>query len=324
MTTITPKTILVVDDTDFSRKATRSLIESLGYHCIETSTGTDALEIARQKLPDLILLDILMPGIDGFETAKRYRENISVSTPIVMYTALDDVDTRVRSIQSGANDVLTKPTKRKLIEVRIRTLLDQFVRFERLSSTQNVAFALIKAMETKSKYTCGHSRRVGLWSAKIAEEFGLGEDRTAIIKIAGMLHDVGKIGVPDQILEKPSKLTDDEMTIMRTHPSLGELILKSGDADPIVLQVAHSHHERMDGKGYPDGIPAGELPLEVRIVQVADVFDAITSRRPYQGATPPERAVELLHQAAGDGRLDGEVVQMLVNVVRAGKESHTH
>lgn len=319
MTTITPKTILVVDDSGISRGATRTLVESLGYHCIEAATGADALDLALKKPPDLVLLDVLMPGIDGFETAKRFRENISARTPIVMLTALDDVDTRVHSIQAGANDVLTKPSERKLLKVRIETLLDQIVRFERLSSTQNVALSLIKAMETKSKYTCGHSRRVGLWSAKIAEGFKFGGDRAAIIEIAGMLHDVGKIGVPDLILEKPSKLIDDERVIMRTHPYLGELILKSGATDPIVAQVAFCHHERMDGKGYPNGIPAGELPLEVRIVQVADVFDAITSRRPYQAATPPARAVELLQQGAGDGQLDDGVVQMLINLVRAGK-----
>jgi putative two-component system response regulator len=313
------KTILVVDDADESRRSSQALVESLGYRCVTADGGDTAIELGRQFDPHLVLLDVRMPGMDGYETARAYREKISQETPIVMLTALNGVETRVRSIQAGANDVLTKPTERALLEVRIQSLIHQIDRVKAASASHTVALSLIKAMETKSKHTSGHARRTGLWSGKLAEEFGFGPERIAIIEVAGMLHDVGKIGIPDLILDKPATLTDDENLVMRNHPVLGEIILKSGPADPIVVQSARNHHERMDGRGYPDGRPAIELPLEVRIVQVADVFDAMTSRRPYQSAAPPEKAIDLLRQGADEGQLDGGVVEKLVNLVREGR-----
>ncbi|MBI3818006.1 MAG: response regulator [Planctomycetes bacterium] len=317
MIAIQKKSILLIDDGDECRGLTRELLSGLGYRCMEAEDGEKGLALATKDLPDLVLLDVRMPRMDGFETARLYRETISSRTPIVMLTALDDIDTRVRSIQAGANDVLTKPTERNLLRVRIETLLEQEVLYDKFAATQQVALALTKAMEAKSRFTSGHSQRTGLWAQKIGLELGLGEDRASILRIAGCLHDIGKIGVPDSLLEKPARLTDDEIAVMRTHPIIGELILKAGDADPIIIKCGRSHHERMDGRGYPDGVRGADLPIDVRIVTVADVFDAMTSRRPYQNPLAPVESVKLLKEAIDEGQLDGEVVRVIIDLVNS-------
>jgi putative two-component system response regulator len=309
------KSVLLVDDLEESRRASRRLVESLGYKVTDVSDGLAALDSAKTKKPDLLLLDVRMPGMDGFEVARRYRAEVSERTPIVMLTALDDLETRVRSIDAGANDVLTKPAERSLVAVRLRTLLEHEEKFDKLTACQQSAFALVKAVETKSKHTSGHARRTALWASKMGRDFGLSAERVAIVQAGGLLHDVGKIGVPDAILEKPSDLTPDEVDVMHTHPNLGDLIIKAGSIDPIVAQCARNHHERMDGRGYPDRLPLATLPIEVRIVQVADVFDALTSHRPYRRASPPREAIRVLRDGVADGQFEPESVAIIAELV---------
>lgn len=313
--------ILIVDDSRDVREVIAALLESLDYRCVTADCGEKALEIALRERPDLVLVDVRMPGLDGFETVRRIREKISMRVPIVMLTGLDDVETRVCAIQSGANDILTKPVDRFLLDVRIQTLIEQEKLFDQVSATQHLALALLKAMEAKSRYSSGHARRTGLWAQRISIEFGFSAERALLMRSAGALHDIGKIGVPDAILEKPGPLTPEESEIMKTHTILGELILKSGETDPIIIEIARSHHERMDGGGYPDGKKAADLPVEVKIVQVADVFDAMTSRRPYQQATPPLKAVNLIKESAAQGQVDPQIVNILIELVRT-KQIH--
>jgi cyclic di-GMP phosphodiesterase len=309
------KLVLLVDDVAESRRATRRLVDSLGYDVREADGGLAALDLALAKKPDIVLLDVRMPGIDGFETARRYRSQVSELTPIVMVTALDDLETRVCSIDAGANDVLVKPTERALLSVRLRTLLDQAEKFDALTACQQIAFALTKAVETKSRHTSGHARRCGLWASKMGRDSGFSAERLAVLQAAGLLHDVGKIGVPDSILEKPGPLSEPELDVMRTHPILGDLIIKAGKIDPVVAQCARSHHERMDGRGYPDGVSVGTLPIEVRIVQVADAFDALTSNRPYRRAIAAREAVRVLREGAQEGHFDGSTVEIVSELV---------
>jgi response regulator RpfG family c-di-GMP phosphodiesterase len=314
--------VLLVDDTDECRVASKHLIESLGYEVRDVSNGEDALDAAHSKRPDLMVLDVKMPGIDGIETARRYRRNISESTPIVVLTAMQDLETKVRAIEAGANEVLTKPTVRGLLGLHMRSLLeqeerlDQYVEHGEMTACQRMALALTKAVETKSKHTSGHARRTALWSVKIGREIGFKPARVSVLHSAALLHDVGKIGIPESILDKPTKLTAEEMETMQKHPRLGESIIKSGHVDPVVAQCARSHHERMDGNGYPDGVPLDTLPLEVRIVQVCDVFDALTSHRPYRRASSTQEAVRLLRAGAGDGQFDPAAVELLAKLAK--------
>jgi response regulator RpfG family c-di-GMP phosphodiesterase len=312
------KSVLVVDDAEECRASVRRLVESLGYEVRAVGDGEAALDASSQKKPDLVLLDVSMPGIDGFETARQYRMRVSEQTPIVMLTGLDDMDTRLRSIEAGANDVLTKPARRELVDVRLRTLLEQEEKFARLTSCQQMAFALTKAVETRSKFTSGHARRTGHWAAKMGRELGLPSERVALLQAGGLLHDVGKIGVPENILDKPGALTDDETEIMQGHPRLGELIIKAGRIEPLVAQCVRSHHERMDGRGYPDGVKLGELPFEVRVVQVADVFDALTSNRPYRRASEPDEAVKIIREGVDEGQFCPEASRLLEALVDRG------
>lgn len=313
------KTILTIDDSGGCRAAIRRLVESLGYNCLEAADGESGLAVAARENPDLVLLDVRMPVLDGYSAAQRYRETISQRTPIVMLTALDSVEARVKSIQAGANDVLTKPIARSLLEIRIQTLLRQELLYDQAAAMHQVSLALMKAMDAKSRHTGGHGQRCGLWAEKLGIEMGLAPERASILRIAGALHDIGKIGISDSVLNKPEQLNESESAEMRNHPMLGALILTSGGAQPIVINTARHHHERMDGRGYPDGIRAGELPLDVRIVQVADGFDAMTSRRPYRAAISPDEAIELLKIGSDQGQFDPEIVGVLTNLVRARK-----
>lgn len=314
--------MLLVDDSDECRASSRRLLESLGYDVADFDGATPALDAAARRRPDVALFDVRMPGIDGFELARQYRSTICELTPIVMLTALDDLETRVRAIDAGASDVLVKPAERRLLDVRLRTLLERRERVEMLTACQQIAIALNKAVETKSRFTSGHARRTSLWAARMGGELGFSVERLAILEAGGLLHDVGKIGVPDAILEKTSALTSDERELMKTHPRLGEMILKAGNIDPVVAACARSHHERMDGRGYPDGIPLATLPMEVRIIQVADAFDALTSHRPYRRGSSPEDAAEALQRGVDLQQFDPVAVDLLVRLVERHETLH--
>jgi putative two-component system response regulator len=307
--------VLIVDDEDESRRVTRTMVESLGYQAFDFRDGETALDFAGSRPFHVALLDVRMPAPDGHEVARRLRAS-HPRVSILMVTGLDDLDTRVRSIEAGADDVIVKPVEFSLLGARLRTLLEQRDRLEQAISSQTAAMSLARAVEAKSRYTIGHSRRAALWAEKIARELGFGSERTAQIQVGALLHDVGKIGIPDALLNKPSSLTDDELTIMRAHPVVGEQILKPLQVDPIVVSIAAHHHERVDGGGYPSGWKGDQIPIEVRLVAVADAFDALTSHRPYRRASPASEAVAVLRRAAAEGAFDADVVEAVARLSR--------
>ena len=313
------QTVLIVDDRAESRRLARTMVESLGYRAVEAESGAAAVDRIATQVPDLVLLDVVMPGMDGFEVVRRIRSDAPRRIPVVMLTALDDLDTRVKSIEAGADDVLTKPLDASLLGVRLSSLLDHRVRVEKLTANQGAALSLARAVEAKSRYTVGHNARTAHWSAKIGEELGLDAERVAQMYVGAMLHDVGKIGIPDALLNKPAPLTPDEAEVMRTHPIVGDSILKPLQVDPVIEQIARHHHERMDGSGYPDRLKAGDLPVEVRIVSVADAFDALTYDRPYRKATPPSEALPILREAARDGLFDGDLIAVVEHLANQRK-----
>lgn len=289
--------IVIVDDDELCLKAARKILSSAGLDAVCLGSGEKLLEYIQNDTADLILLDVHMSGIDGFETMRKMGAK---HPPVIFLTADDDAKTESRGLSTGAMDFIKKPFAADILLLRVRHTID-LVRLqagletevERMSSqilreheknerlSMQVVATLAGAIDAKDKYTNGHSVRVAEYSREIARRAGMGEKRSEDIYMIGLLHDVGKIGVPDTVINKPFRLTDEEYAIIKTHPVIGYNILKSIKELPQLAIGARWHHERYDGRGYPDGLSGEDIPEEARIIAVADAYDAMSSRRSY-------------------------------------------
>ncbi|QJA05843.1 two-component system response regulator [Thermosulfurimonas marina] len=327
--------ILCVDDDITILELLGDYLEALGYRVLRAGNGREGLELARKHLPDLILLDVMMPEMSGFEVCRELkRDPETTDIPVVMVTALGEVEDRVRALEAGADDFLTKPVALPELKARVKSLLevkayrdhlkqhkaalerevDRKTRelqraFEALREAHRrikelsleVIVRLSRAAEYRDEHTGEHILRIAHYSAMIARKLGLNEEAVESILYAAPLHDIGKIGIPDQILLKPGPLTPEEWEIMKKHTKIGAEILKGTRSGFVRVGevVALYHHERWDGTGYPQGLKGPEIPLAARIVAVADVFDAVTSDRPYRKAMSNEEAFRIIEEGAG-------------------------
>ena len=313
-----------------------AMLVPLGYEVILAANGEAALESATKCPPDVILLDIMMPGINGYEVAKRLKENDETRIiPIIMVTALKEVEDRVKSLDSGADDFLTKPVEQMELKARVASSLKVKAYNDHLRNYQKELEAeiakrtkqleqayrqikeasldtihrLSRAAEYKDEHTGDHIQRMSRYSVAIAREMALNLRVLESILYAAPMHDIGKIGIPDRILLKPRRLEPDEWKIMKRHTTIGAQILQGSDVGFIRLAevIALTHHERWDGKGYPRGLAKSKIPLVGRICAVADVFDALTSRRPYKEPISVEDSFSIIEEGRGI-RFDPEVV----------------
>lgn len=321
-------TILVVDDEDRNLRLMETLLLSLGYEVILARDGGEALERVQLTPPDLILLDIMMPGLDGYEVARRLkRDEEAKIIPIVMVTVLEALEDRIKALEVGADDFLHKPVDKAELRARVQSLLkvkayhDHMrdhqkkleAEVERRTEQLRQAFENIKrasldsiyllsrAAEYKDEDTGAHILRMSNYAAAIARKLGLSERAIESIIYAAPMHDVGKIGIPDHILLKPGKLDPDEWEIMKQHTTMGRSILKGPETGFIKLAetIALTHHEKWDGTGYPEGLKAGEIPQAGRITAIADVFDALTSKRPYKEPFSLDKAFAIIKEDRG-------------------------
>lgn len=313
------KWILIIDDDAANLKvASRILVaESMRVSCLKS--GEDAIRFLKENRPDLILLDIHMPGIDGFETLARIRaEEGTADIPVIFLTADDDQNTEAKCLEAGAMDFIKKPFVPEVMLLRVQNTVDlvrlkasladevqkktqkiieQTERLERLS--MQIVKALSGAIDAKDTYTNGHSTRVAEYSREIAKRAGFSEEEQNDIFMMGLLHDIGKIGIPDAIINKPSALSEEEYSVIKTHPIVGAAILKNITELPKLITGARWHHERYDGKGYPDGIAGEAIPKEAQIIAVADSYDAMSSRRSYRNALPQQQIRNELLEGSG-------------------------
>jgi putative two-component system response regulator len=314
--------VLVVDDEARSVKRIESLLKPEGYVIDVAARGDVALEMVHQSRPDIILLDVMMPGMDGLEVASRLKANAHTrSIPIIMLTTLDDRASRLSALNAGAEDFLTKPVDRAELWVRVRNLLRlreyaDFLgdhariledsineRSEQLTNSYRDTIAtLTRASSYRDEATGAHVQRISFFCVELAQSLGLDAAFCDCIRYASPMHDVGKIAIPDRVLLKPGSLDATEWAIMKTHSWLGAKMLEGGDSPYLRMgrDIAMSHHERWDGTGYPAGLAGDAIPLAARLMSIADVYDALRSERPYKAPCDHQTAVAVI--VSGDGR----------------------
>jgi putative two-component system response regulator len=310
-------TILLVDDEPINLKLFKAFLAPFPYEVITAQDGLEALEKVGKHDLDLILMDVMMPGRNGFDVCQQLKSHEDTRLiPIVLITGLNDLESRVKGMESGADDFLSKPVNRPEFLARTKSLLRNKKLNNRLTSIENVLFSLANAVEAKDQYTQGHTVRVATLAMTLGERMGLKEKELEALRIGGMLHDIGKIGIPEHILNKPGPLDPQEWELMKTHSVIGYTICKPlGHSLGAALDVIRFHHEKMDQSGYPDGLEGSQIPLTARIMAVVDIFDALTSDRSYRPALGKEEAIGFIKKETDQGKLDSEVIKHLLDVM---------
>ena len=326
--------ILVVDDDAANLRMASHILseEQMRVSCLKS--GEEAIKFLQENRPDLILLDIHMSGMDGFETIDVIKRNkATADIPVIFLTANDDSNAETRGLEAGAMDFIKKPFMPEILLLRIRHTIDlvrlqadlareveiktqevvaQHEKLEKMS--MQIVKALSGAIDAKDTYTNGHSTRVAEYSREIAKRAGFSKESQDEIYMMGLLHDVGKIGIPDTIINKPSKLSDEEFAIIKTHPIMGENILNNISEFPRLLTGARSHHERYDGNGYPDGLSSEEIPIEARIIAIADAYDAMSSKRSYRDVLPQEVVRSEVEKGKGT-QFDPALAEIMLSMI---------
>lgn len=321
--------VLIVDDEYIGRETLQSVLEGEGYELEMAENGTQAIEKAKQLLPDVILLDVMMPGMTGFEVCQRIRSDPQIAEiPIIILTALDDRESLLNALKAGADDFISKPFDR--YELRARLLgITRLNRYQKLiqerSKLREANAQLLKAyaatieglshaLDLRDHETEGHSQRVTELTVRLAQALNLSEEEITHIRRGALLHDMGKIGIPDSILHKPDTLTEEEWVVMRKHPQFAYEMLSPIEYLRPALDIPYSHHEKWDGSGYPRGLQGEEIPLSARLFAIADVWDAVTSDRHYRRAWTEEQAVAYIREQSGR-HFDPMVVDLFFKVI---------
>jgi putative two-component system response regulator len=313
--------ILIVDDHPTSRMTAATLLSVEGYEVLEAESGPVALNLVAQTKPDLLLLDVMMPGMDGFEVCRQLKQNETTRLiPIIFITALNDRRSRIRGIEAGGDDFLSKPFDRLELTARVRSLVRQKRLNEDLDHAEKVLFSIARAIESRDPNTGDHCERLVQMGQAFGEFLQLSRTQIRDLMWGGYLHDIGKVGIPDAILLKKGQFTPEEFEVMKQHVQIGEQICQPLQTMRGVLPIIRYHHERWDGTGYPDGLIGDEIPFLAQVFQIIDIYDALTSERPYKAAFTPEKALEILAEETNKGWRNPKLIEQFTEFIRSSQK----
>lgn len=310
-------TILLVDSVDHNRQYLKGMLKAGPHRILEARTPEEGLQILGREAVDLVIVDLMMPGIGGLEFCRCVKANRKTRLiPLLMMTNVQGIENEVAGIESGADEFLIRPLHPTAVRTRVRAMLRNKKVIDSLEEAETILFSLAQTVEARDEETGNHCERLAAVSVALGTALGLPEEDLVALYRGGFLHDIGKIAVPDSVLNKGGHLTDQEWTVMKSHTWVGESICQPMKSLAPVLPIIRNHHERWDGSGYPDGLSGEQIPLLARILQVADIFDALTSKRSYKEPYTTEEAVGLLRQEAENGWRDGELVSVFCAMVQ--------
>jgi putative two-component system response regulator len=317
-----PPTILVVDQNDLNRRLVKGMLKAARYRILEATRPSEAFGLLQKENIDLIVVDLMMPEMSGTQFCQMLKgQRRTQLIPILIMTNVQGMENEVAGLESGADDFLVKPLTPTLVRTRIRTLLRSKALIDSLEEAETILFALAQAVEHRDHYTGLHCERLAAYSVRLGQALGLPHNDQLALFRGGYLHDIGKITIPDNILYKESKLDAQEWEVMRLHTIRGEEICSPMKSLNPVLPIIRSHHERWDGGGYPDGLAGEDIPLLARIMQVADIYDALTTARPYKRAFSHEEAIATMHEEVVAGWRDPELVQLFAEITQPDPHS---
>jgi putative two-component system response regulator len=317
--------VLVADDTDSIRALFQRLLTADGHEVISAEDGVEALDAAQRHRPDVILLDVGMPGLDGIEVCRRLKSDPAMRfTPVVLVTGLSDLSDRIKGIEAGADDFLSKPVHPHELRARVVSLSRMKQLIDALDSAEAAFVALALTIEARDPTTKGHCERLAHHAVVLGRTIGLPAEDLHALHRGGYLHDVGKVGVPDSVLLKQGPLTASEFDLMKHHTDIGDRLCAPLQSLRAVRPIIRCHHERVDGSGYPGGLRGDEVPLLAQIVGIVDVYDALTSQRPYRGPLTPDAAARHLLREAQEGKFTGQYVEAFLDVLRPAAAPSVH
>jgi putative two-component system response regulator len=311
-------TVLIVDDQLASRKMLADVLMSEGYAVVEAENGEQALAIVPSVNPDLILLDVVMPGINGFEVCRQLKSDEQTRLiPVIFITSLDDKEARLKGIEASGDEFLTRPIDPMELSARVKSLVRQHQLNQDLDHAEQVLFSIARAVESRDPNTGDHCERLVHRGEAFGKFLGLARSEVRDLMWAGYLHDIGKLGISDAILLKPGKFIPEEFEVMKQHVLIGENICKPLRTMRGVLPIIRHHHERWDGTGYPDKLAKHEIPYLAQVFQVIDIYDALVSERPYKKGMSATEALDVLQDEAQRGWRNPELTRQFMDFIYA-------
>jgi cyclic di-GMP phosphodiesterase len=308
-------TILVVDDDRHVRELLAEHLTELSYQAVMASSAEEALLLLESTTPDLVLTDVHMGAMNGIELCQRLKRDARFQlTPVIILTGRADLEARVAGLAAGADDFFTKPFDFIELRTRVAALLRAKFLLDQLERAETVITTLGLTIEARDPYTAGHCERLAHYAVGLGQALGVEPSLLKALRLGGFLHDLGKIAVPDRILLKPGPLDSTERTIMKTHPVVGEELIRGMRTLDEVRPIIRHHHERMDGSGYPDGLRGEEIPLGARIMAVVDVYDALRTARPYKSPLSHDDTVSILLQETEAGFWDPQLTDPFITL----------
>ena len=308
--------VLIADDRESIRSLFHRLLSADGHDVVLAPDGASALAAVHRHRPDVVLLDVAMPLVDGLEVCRQLKADPATRlTPVVLVSGQTELTDRINGIEAGADDYLSKPVHPHELRARVRSLSRVKQLIDALDSAEAAFVALAQTIEARDPYTMGHCERLSRTAVSLGRALGLGTDDLHALHRGGYLHDIGKVGVPDSVLLKPAPLTAEESALMRRHPEIGDSLCAPLQSLRSVRPIILSHHERIDGSGYPNGLRGDNVPLLAQIVGIVDVYDALTSRRPYRDALSHDEAVRFMMEETHTGRFNPRYVDAFLETL---------